>query len=174
MGSRFRASWVFAGVAAAFAMHVTVAVLLGQLLTLAPRRVVEAVVGVLFLLGALLLLRESRQREEEDESTEAELAASDAQRAPTFLRVAGAAFGVIAVAEFGDLTQILTANLAAKYDDPLSVGIGSTLALWSVGGLAIVGGRELLRVVPIGLMTRIAALVMAGLAVYSFVSAVRG
>ena len=29
---------------------------------------------------------------------------------------------LILVAEFGDLTQIMTANLAARYDDPLSVG----------------------------------------------------
>ncbi|WP_234432538.1 TMEM165/GDT1 family protein, partial [Streptomyces sp. NRRL S-378] len=27
---------------------------------------------------------------------------------------------LILVAEFGDLTQIMTANLAARYDDPVS------------------------------------------------------
>jgi Ca2+/H+ antiporter, TMEM165/GDT1 family len=31
---------------------------------------------------------------------------------------------VILVAEFGDLTQILTAGLAARYHDPVAVEIG--------------------------------------------------
>ena len=42
------------------------------------------------------------------------------------------AFIVIFLAEWGDLTQILTANLAAKYGSPLSVGVGSLLALFAV------------------------------------------
>ena len=173
MGSRYRMSWVFAGVAAAFLMHVIVAVALGQLLSLAPRRIVEFVVGALFLVGAALLIRESNAEEPDDD--EAEAAANRLAGKPaTFRRVAGTAFGVIAVAELGDLTQILTANLAAKYHDPLSVGVGATLALWSVGGLAIVGGRGLLRIVPLKLVTRLAAAVMAGLAVYSIVEGIRG
>ena len=81
---------------------------------------------------------------------------------------------MILVAEFGDLTQILTANLAAHYNQPLSVGIGAVLALWAVAGLAIVGGKTLLRVLPIGIIVRIAAVVMVGLAAYSIYTAVRG
>lgn len=172
MGSRFRTSWVFAGVAAAFAMHVIIAVALGQLLSLAPRRIVELVVGLLFLVGAVLLLRESRKSTDEGE---ADLGANTLAGKPaTFGRVAGASFGLIAVAEFGDLTQILTANLAAKYHDPLSVGLGAVLALWAVGALAIVGGRGLLKVVPLTLITQLAALVMTALAIYSLVEAIRG
>ena len=49
----------------------------------------------------------------------------------SFWKVAGAGFMLILVAEFGDLTQIMTANLAARYDDPLSVGLGAVLALWA-------------------------------------------
>jgi putative Ca2+/H+ antiporter (TMEM165/GDT1 family) len=176
MGSRYRASWVFSGIAAAFLMHVVIAVALGQLLSLAPRRIVEFVVGFLFLVGAFLLLRESRESEDlHRDDAEAERAAAKlADRPPTFRRVAGTAFGVIAVAEFGDLTQILTANLAAKYHDPLTVGVGAVLALWAVGGLAIVGGKGLLKVIPLSLITKLAALVMAGLAAYSVVAGIRG
>jgi len=175
MGSRYRASWVFAGVAAAFLMHVVVAVALGQLLSLAPRRIVELVVGALFLVGAFLLLREAAGSNEEEADEEAAAAAAKlAGRPPTFRRVAGTAFGVIAVAEFGDLTQILTANLAAKYHEPLTVGAGSVLALWAVGGIAILGGRGLLKVIPLVLITRLAAAVMAALAVYSVVTGIRG
>lgn len=180
MGSRYRGSWVFSGIAAAFLMHVVIAVGLGKLLSLAPRRVVEGVVGALFLVGAVLLLRESTEDRQQEASAEEERAVDrvadrpPADRPATYRQVAGTAFGVIAVAEFGDLTQILTANMAAKYNDPISVGIGAVLALWAVGGLAIVGGKGLLRVIPLRLITRLAALVMAGLAAYSLAQAATG
>ena len=64
-------------------------------------------------------------------------------------RIALTAFVVIFVAEWGDLTQILTANLAAHYHDALSVGVGALLALWTVAGLAVVSGQSVLRVVNI-------------------------
>jgi Uncharacterized protein family UPF0016 len=51
--------------------------------------------------------------------------------------------------KFGDLTQVVIVNLAARYHDLLAVGTGALAALWLVGGLAIVGGRGLLRLVPI-------------------------
>jgi putative Ca2+/H+ antiporter (TMEM165/GDT1 family) len=92
----------------------------------------------------------------------------------TFQQVASRGFAVIFIAEWGDLTQILTANLAAKYDDPVAVAIGATLGLWGVGLLAILGGRSLLNVMPIHLITRIAAVVMAVLSVASMVHAIRG
>jgi putative Ca2+/H+ antiporter (TMEM165/GDT1 family) len=79
---------------------------------------------------------------------------------------------VLFVAEFGDLTQLATANLAARYHDPVTVGVGAVLGLWAVGALAIVGGRQLLRVVPFGWITRIAAVVMGALAVVSLVAAI--
>ena len=47
------------------------------------------------------------------------------------------------------------------------------LALWAVAGLAIVGGRSLLKVIPLTWITRVAAvimLVMAGISVAAAVS----
>jgi putative Ca2+/H+ antiporter (TMEM165/GDT1 family) len=88
--------------------------------------------------------------------------------------VAWRSFAVLFVAEFGDLTQLVTANLSARYHDPLTVGVGAVLGLWAVGGLAIVGGRQLLRVVPFRWITRIAAVVMAGLAIISLIAAITG
>lgn len=169
LGARFPARWVFTGVAAAFLVHVVIATAAGSLLSLLPRRPVEAVVGALFLLGAVLIWREGLEAEEEDEA-EVEAVPESAG----FLRVATLGFGVIFVAEWGDLTQILTANLAAKYHDPLSVGLGAVLGLWAVGLLAILGGRTLLKVLPIKWITRIAAVVMLVLAGYSIVMAIRG
>ena len=164
LGTRYRASYVFAGVAAAFALHVTLAVAAGSVLTLLPQRIVHAVTGVLFLAGAATLLL---KKDEDDEEIRK-------PRDQSFWKVAGAGFMLILVAEFGDLTQIMTANLAARYDDPLSVALGAVLALWTVAGMGIVGGRALMKRVPLWLITRIAALLMATLGVWSLWEAVAG
>ncbi len=58
LGTRYRASYVFAGVAAAFALHVALAVAAGSVLTLLPQQIVHALTGVLFLGGAAVLLHE--------------------------------------------------------------------------------------------------------------------
>ena len=47
-------------------------------------------------------------------------------------------------AEWGDLSQLLTLSLVAKYDDPVSVFIGAWGALLAVSGLAVLVGRVLL------------------------------
>ncbi|HEY2298991.1 MAG TPA: TMEM165/GDT1 family protein [Jatrophihabitans sp.] len=169
LGAKFPARWVFAGMAAAFLVHVVIATAAGSLLSLLPRRPVEAVIGALFLLGAVLIWREGvADEEEEEEKVDA------VPESAGFLKVASLGFGVIFLAEWGDLTQILTANLAAKYHDPLSVGIGAVLGLWAVGLLAILGGKTLLRVLPIMWITRFAAAVMVALAIFSIVEAIRG
>ncbi len=56
LGTRYRASYVFAGVAAAFAVHVALAVAAGSVLTLLPQQLLHALTGVLFLGGAAVLL----------------------------------------------------------------------------------------------------------------------
>ncbi|RNI23299.1 TMEM165/GDT1 family protein [Flexivirga caeni] len=178
LGTRFPWPWVFTGIAAAFLTHVVIAVCAGELLHLLPGRLLEALVAILFLLGAWLIWREGAHPEDVDAAGEAEAesggAASGRFDGAGFVKVASLGYGVIFVAEWGDLTQILTANLAAKYHDPVSVGIGATLGLWAVGLLAILGGRTLLRWLPITWITRVAAAVMVGLGALSAVSAARG
>jgi putative Ca2+/H+ antiporter (TMEM165/GDT1 family) len=78
------------------------------------------------------------------------------------------------VAEWGDVTQILTAALAAKYHDPLSVFVGSLLALWAVAAIGIIAGRNLLKVVPLRLVQRIAAGLFAVLAIITMVTVIVG
>ncbi|MER7204907.1 hypothetical protein CG723_04765 [Streptomyces sp. CB01635] len=162
LGTRYRASYVFAGVAAAFAVHVALAVAAGSVLTLLPQQLVHALTGVLFLGGAAVLLMKKDEEEEEVRRPKDQ----------SFWKVSGAGFMLILVAEFGDLTQIMTANLAARYDDPLSVGLGAVLALWAVGGLGIVGGKALMKRVPLALITKIAAVLMLGMGVWSLYEAV--
>ncbi|CAK7285030.1 MULTISPECIES: TMEM165/GDT1 family protein [Streptomyces] len=164
LGTRYRASYVFAGVAAAFLVHVVLAVAAGSVLTLLPQRIVHAVTGLLFLGGAAMLLL-SKGEEEEEVKKPAD---------QTFWKVAGTGFMLILVAEFGDLTQIMTANLAARYDDPISVGLGAVLGLWAVAGLGIVGGKALMKKVPLRLITQIAALLMLALGAWSLYEAVAG
>jgi putative Ca2+/H+ antiporter (TMEM165/GDT1 family) len=165
LGTRYRASYVFVGVAAAFAVHVALAIAAGSVLTLLPHRLVQGVVAVLFLAGAAILLFKKDEEEEEEVK-----APSD----QSFWKVSGAGFMLILVAEFGDLTQIMTANLAARYDSPVSVGIGAVLGLWAVGGLGILGGRTLMKHVPLRLITKIAAMVMLALAGFSIYEAIAG
>jgi putative Ca2+/H+ antiporter (TMEM165/GDT1 family) len=165
LGSRYRPIYVYAGVAAAFAVHVVLAVAAGSLIALLPHRVLEIIVAALFAAGAVFLIR---GRHDADELTEAQK-----ETPPTFWRVASTSFLVILVAEFGDLTQIVIVNLAAKYHDPLSVGVGGLLALWAVAGLAIAGGRGLLRLIPARVITLIGAAVMIVLAVISVINAIR-
>ncbi|GJF23921.1 TMEM165/GDT1 family protein [Streptomyces flaveolus] len=164
LGTRYRASYVFAGVAAAFLLHVVLAVAAGSVLTLLPQQIVHALTGVLFLGGAAVLLMKKDDEDEEIRKPEDQ----------SFWKVAGAGFMLILVAEFGDLTQIMTANLAARYDDPISVGLGAVLALWAVAGLGIVGGKALMKRVPLALITKVAALLMLGLGVWSLWEAVAG
>ncbi|EST37209.1 membrane protein [Streptomycetaceae bacterium MP113-05] len=166
LGTRYRASYVFAGVAAAFTVHVALALAAGSVLTLLPGRLVDAFVGVLFLAGAAFLVLKHDDGEDE--------AGVKAPSAQTFWKVAGSGFTLILVAEFGDLTQIMTANLAARYDDWLSVGVGALLALWAVAAIGILGGRTLMKYVPLALITKVAAAVMCLLGVYSLYEAVAG
>ncbi|MEU3525068.1 TMEM165/GDT1 family protein [Streptomyces sp. NPDC038707] len=164
LGTRYRASYVFAGVAAAFLLHVVLAVAAGSVLTLLPQQIVHAVTGVLFLGGAAMLLLKKGEDEEEVKKPADQ----------SFWKVAGTGFMLILVAEFGDLTQIMTANLAARYDDPVSVGLGAVLGLWAVAGLGIVGGKALMKRVPLRLITQIAAMLMLALGVWSLWEAVAG
>jgi Ca2+/H+ antiporter, TMEM165/GDT1 family len=163
LGTRYRPSGVFAGTAAAFAMHAVLAVAGGSLLGLLPHKVVQIAVAVVFLAGAVLVLRA------DDDDDEARLKAD----AAGFWPVAATSFGVIALAELGDLSDITMANLAARYHDPVAVGIGSVLALWLVAALAITGGRGLLRILPMRWISRLAALVMVVMAAVTLVEAIR-
>jgi putative Ca2+/H+ antiporter (TMEM165/GDT1 family) len=196
LGTRYRARYVFAGVAAAFSVHVVLAVAAGSLLFLLPHRVMQAVVAALFAIGAVLMVLRRDDDEapgqepagEQDGLSGAGSPAPDGSgrggvailTRPTaavrdgFWKVAVRSFVVLLVAEFGDLTQLVTANLAARYHDPVTVGVGAVLGLWAVGALAIVGGRQLLRVVPFRWITRVAASIMAVLAAFSLVTAITG
>ena len=163
LGTRYRPGGVFAGAAAAFAVHVVLAVTCGSILGLLPHKIVQIAVAVVFGVGAVLVLRA------DGDDGEARLKAG----AAGFWAVAATSFGVIALAELGDLSDVIIVNLAARYHDPVVVGIGSVLALWSVAALAITGGRGLLRILPLRWIARLAALAMVVMAGFTLAEAIR-
>ena len=162
LGTRFRPAPVLTGIAAGFSVHVALAIAAGSLLGLLPHRTLEIVVAGLFIAGAVVLLREHEPEEE---------AAEPARRSDRFWPAAWTSFAVILVAEFGDLTQVVIANLVARFDDPLAVGLGAVTAMVAVAAAAVIGGKTLLRLVPFSLFTRAAAGLMVGLAGFTLASA---
>ncbi len=169
LSTRGRPFMVWLGAAAAFAVHVAIAVSAGvALFTIFPHRVVEAVVAVTFLAGGGLAIREAR-RERQHEDREEQLAKSGAAR---HRRPALTAFIVIFIAEWGDLTQVLIANLAARLHSPASVAIGAVLALWTVAALAVVSGRGLLRWANVVAIRIVTAVVLIGLGIATGILAI--
>lgn len=167
LASRGRPIAVWTGAASAFLLHVLIAVTVGVAVFHAlPQRGVDAVVALLFAVGAGFAFWESRGHEDETELVDREAA--------SHRRVLTTAFVVIFVAEWGDLTQILTANLAARDHDPVSVAIGATLALWAVAALAVTTGSGLLRRIDVRAVRILTGVVLTLLALWSAVVAVTG
>ena len=166
LSTRYRPRPVLVGVAAAFAIQCTIAVVAGGLLHLLPHRAVEGVVAALFALGAVLLLRESMAGEEDVELAEAR------ENLP-FFKVAATSFGVLFAAEWGDASQIATAGLVAREGEPLAVGLGAWLALVGVAALAVVAGKLIIKKVPVHIVQRVAGVLFAVFAIVTAVAAIR-
>ena len=171
LSTRFAPLPVWIGAAAAFVVQTAVAVAAGGALSLLPRQLVHAVAAALFAAGAVVVLLSKETPDDEEREVEAEVA--DLPPGPSARRVAITTFLVLFVAEWGDLSQLLTAAFAAKYRDLLAVGTGALLALWIVAGLGALGGRALLRVVPVSWLRRVAAAVFAAVAVVTAIEAAR-
>jgi putative Ca2+/H+ antiporter (TMEM165/GDT1 family) len=172
LATRYRPLLVWIGVSAAFVVQCLVAVVAGGLLSLLPGALVGAVAGALFLVGAVVLWRGAASADAEEQAEEQEVAARTTAELHGF-KVVATSFGVLFLAEWGDLPQLLTAGLAARYHAPVSVFIGSWLALVTVAGLAVVLGRTLLRFVRLSTIRRVGAvvcLVLACLAAYDVVT----
>lgn len=172
LSTRFSPLPVWVGAAAAFVVQSVVAVTAGGLVSLLPKQPVRAVTAALFLLGAIVLLR-LQDEPPEQEAREFEQEVRDVPPRPSFRRAALTTFGVLFAAEWGDLSQVLTAAFAAKYRDPVSVGVGATAALVLVAALGVLGGRSLLRVIPVIWIRRVAAGLFFAFAVVTAVDAAR-
>jgi Ca2+/H+ antiporter, TMEM165/GDT1 family len=166
LATRYRPLLVWIGVGAAFGVQTLVAVTAGGLLGRLPHRPITAVAAVLFLAGAILLWRGASHADEHEAAAEEEFAGRVKQGA-TGLRAVGASFVVLFLAEWGDLSQLLTAGMVVRTDDPVSVFVGAWLGLLLVSGLGAALGRVLLAHVRLGTIQRIGAGVCLLLAVLS-------
>lgn len=168
LSTKFRPLLVWIGVSLAFAVQTTVAVALGHAASFLPPDIVRGASMVMFLAGAVLLFREGRSAHVDSGEEYAERA-----RDVTGVRAIGASFLVLFAAEWGDLSQLLTLTLVARYEDPVSVFVGALAALLAVSGLAVLIGRALLRVVPLHTLHYAGAavcLALAGFTAYELVS----
>jgi putative Ca2+/H+ antiporter (TMEM165/GDT1 family) len=172
LSTRARPVPVWAGAAAAFCVHVALATTAGVvLLRVLPHRALGLVVAALFLAGAVLSAWEAWRAGKGGQPATPGAQPGRPQAHRAWWRPVITAFTVIFVAEWGDLTQILTASLAARYGSAFSVGLGSLLALWAVAALAVAGGRGISRLVNVTLLRLGTAAVLAGLAVYAGLTA---
>ncbi len=154
---------VWIGVSAGYGLHVVIAVLLGSALSNLPERPIQLAVGALFTVGGVITWRSGADDDDEVRETAA---------ARTFMSIAWTAASVVAVAEFADLTQLATAGFAARFADPVGVGLGAFLALSSVSGCAVLLGSWLQRVVPLRLIQKVAAVLFLTIGIVTIVGAI--
>jgi putative Ca2+/H+ antiporter (TMEM165/GDT1 family) len=160
LASRGRPIAVWIGAAAAFLVHVLIAVTIGvAVFKLLPQVWVDAFVATLFAAGAVYAFWEARGHEDEAALVEREVR--------SHRQMIATAFMVIFVAEWGDLTQILTANLAARYHSPVSVAVGAVLALWAVAAIAVATGTTIMKYIPVRAVRLATGVALLALAVYS-------
>ncbi|MEU6975642.1 MULTISPECIES: TMEM165/GDT1 family protein [unclassified Streptomyces] len=164
MGTRMRPLYVWFGTSTAFIVHVAIAVGAGSLLGLLPGWSVKLVSALMFGFGAFMLLRAGDDEEEGD---------AGGKTVTGFWPVYSTAFMAVFISEWGDLTQITTANLAAT-NGTWSTAIGSAAALMSVSALALVAGRFIAKRVPLKTVQRIGGVCMAALAIWSLVEVFTG
>jgi Ca2+/H+ antiporter, TMEM165/GDT1 family len=165
LATRHRPLPIFFGAAAAFVVQSAVAVLACSLFSLLPREPIRIGAGLLFLVMAALLVRRNLRKVEaaEEQSVEHE----EARHRRPFVT----AFTVVFIAEWGDLTQLATAALQARYQQPLVVFVAATLALWAVSAIAVGLGNRLGAWVPArplqfaaaGVMVLVAIALISGL-----------
>ena len=144
MSTKMRPLFVWIGVGLAFLVQTGVAVGLGKAASFLPAQLIQTIAALLFLIGAVILFREARSADANEADQEEEFAAR-ADADARGLKVVLTSFVVLFAAEWGDLSQLLTISLVAKYDDPVSVFLGAWGALLTVSGLAVIVGRLLLQ-----------------------------
>lgn len=154
MSTRFRPALVWLGVSLAFLVQTAVAVTLGGVIARLPRTPVELFAALMFLVGGVILLRGARHADEEEAEAEEEFGAKAAREVKGW-HIVTLCFGIIFVAEWGDLSQILTASLVVRTNEPVPVFVGAYAALVAVSGLGAVLGRALLTRIPLVTIRRI-------------------
>ena len=164
MSTKMRPLFVWIGVALAFLVQTGVAVGIGKAASFLPEQLIHTVAALMFVIGAIILFRAARTADADEGAQEDEYAARADSGAHGF-KVVVTSFLVLFAAEWGDLSQLLTISLVAKYDDPVSVFLGAWGALLAVSGLAVLVGRLLLQRIRLSLLHYVGATVCVLMAV---------
>ena len=159
MATRSRALPVFIGVAAAFFIQTVVATLFGHVIAFLPARWVHFAAGILFLIFAVQMWRTRNELEvNTDQNASCDI---------SFWQATWKSFLVIFIAEWGDITQIATASLIAKYNnDKLTVFTASLLALWSVTAVAVVLGHKTKKYINPTVLKKICCFLFLAVGIY--------
>ncbi|MGZ8224792.1 MAG: TMEM165/GDT1 family protein [Methylobacter sp.] len=155
LASRHRALPVMLGAIAAFAFLNTLAVVFGvAIASWLPHYIVAATVSLLFAVFGIHSLRLV-------ESNENEVVKEKRGHSIFFIT-----FLLIALAEFGDKTQLAVVALSST-TVPVAVWLGSTAALTSTSALGIVTGRAFLKKIPLILLHKISGTIFLILSVFA-------
>ena len=153
LATRYRPLLVWIGVGLAFLVQTLVAVTAGGLIARLPHRPVVAVAALLFLVGGVVLLRGAGKADAAEAVTEAEF--EQKVKPATGLHAVAASFGILFLAEWGDLSQLLTAGMVVRTKDPVSVFVGAWVGLLLVSALGAVLGRTLLKRMRLSTIQRV-------------------
>jgi Ca2+/H+ antiporter, TMEM165/GDT1 family len=173
LSTRYRPGPVWIGVTVAFGVQCLVAVAAGRLIALLPHRPVQLVAAALFATGAILLIRSAGRVKQEELEREREFAAKVGGGRRSGVNAALASFAVLFVAEWGDLSQLLTAGLVARGAHPMAVFAGSWAGLAMISAAAVLLGRVLMRYISIAVVQYVGAGVCTVLTVLTVVAALR-
>ena len=163
MSTRFRPLLVWIGVGLAFLVQTLVAVVAGGLLAKLPTTPVQLVAIAMFLIGGVILLKGAAGADAEEAETKEEFA-EKSNRQVRGWQIVSMCFGIIFLAEWGDLSQLLTASMVLKYGEPVSVFLGAWAALLAVSALGAALGRTLLTKMKLSTIRRIGGAVCLVLA----------
>ena len=165
---------IFIGVALAFLVQTGVAVAFGSVIAKLPHQWVHILAGILFLVFALVSWRKTDPEDlpensptgsPEDLKNPTQNSAMKSPRV-SFLPQLWSSFLVIFIAEWGDLTQLATASLAAHSKNLFTIFFAALLALWSVTALAIIVGSHAKKLIHPQVMHKVAAVAFAIVGIY--------
>ena len=152
LASRHKAMPVLWGAIVAFAALNTLAVLFGAAIAhWLPETVIASIVALLFAVFGINALRTGEEQDDDEPK--------EASGRSVFLNT----FLLIAVAEFGDKTQLAVAALGSTAT-PVAVWVGSTAALTTTSALGILAGRALLKKIPLSWLHKISGIIFLILA----------
>lgn len=135
MASKYKAKQVLIGVFIATIFNHALAVAVGSYLSaLIPMDTVKIVAAISFLIFGLWTLRGDKIDDENEKKS----------KFGPVVTVAIAFF----LAEMGDKTQLMTISIAAQYQQPINILMGTTVGMMVADSIGIIGGAWMCKHIP--------------------------